>query len=160
MTLKRAATAVAVPGLVLLLSACSGPVEAPLAVDVPSQGPERDQAPETSRDSQRTAGTGACLDVVEVYTGLVVLPMSTDGSADDPSDPEQDSSLLTEAAGSLESHRDQLPEPVVPAFDDAVDLLHEAGNTLQPREAAQIQRALQPVQEWITAQCSTALPEG
>lgn len=160
MALKRAVTAVTVSGLLLFLSACSGSSEAPLTFEVPTQIPDQEEAPDTSEDSGRTASINTCLDVVEVYTGLVVLPMTTDRSTDATPETEQDTSALSEAVGSLEAHRDRLPDPVLPAFDDAVDLLQGAGSTLQPQEAAQIQRALQPVQEWITDQCSAALPEG
>ncbi len=159
MSLKRVAAAVAASGLLIALTGCSSSAEEPFTFEVPSEIPDQNEASEAPAGTGRTASTGTCLDVVEVYTGLVVLPMTTDRSTDATPETGQDPSVVAEATDSLESHRDRLPEPVLPAFDDAVDLLHNAGETLQPQEAAQIQRALQPVQDWISTQCSAALPE-
>lgn len=159
MTLKRVAAAVAASGLLIALTGCSSSAEEPFTFEVPSEIPQPNGGSQAPAGTGQTASTGTCLDVVEVYTGLVVLPMTTDRSTDATPEAGQDSSVIAEATDSLESHRDRLPEPVLPAFDDAVSLLHNAGETLQPQEAAQIQRALQPVQDWISTQCSAALPE-
>ncbi|MBD2763844.1 hypothetical protein IEE91_01285 [Kocuria sp. cx-455] len=162
LTWKRVATATATSGLLLALTGCSSSAdsaEGPITFEAPSEIPQQDSESQAPVGTGQTASTGTCLDVVEVYTGLVVLPMTTDQSTDATAEPGQDSSVVAEATASLESHRNRLPEPVLPAFDDAVRLLSNAGETLQPQEAAQIQRALQPVQDWISTQCSAALPE-
>lgn len=159
LTLKRVAAAAAASGLLLALTGCSSGTEGPVTFEVPSEIPQQNNGSQAPAGTGQTVSTGTCLDVVEVYTGLVVLPMTTDRSTDATADPGQDSSVVAQATASLESHRDRLPEPVLPAFDNAVQLLDNAGETLQPQEAAQIQRALQPVQDWISTQCSAALPE-
>lgn len=159
MTFKRVAAAVATSGLLIALTGCSSNAEEPFTFEVPSEIPQPGDASEAPAGTAQTTSTGTCLDVVEVYTGLVVLPMTTDRSTDATPEAGQDPSGIAEATNSLESHRDRLPDPVLPAFDDAVSLLHNAGETLQPQEAAQIHRALQPVQDWISTQCSAALPE-
>lgn len=157
LTLKRVATAAATTGLLLALTGCSSSAEGPVSFAAPSEIPLENNGSQAPAGTGQTASTGTCLDVVEVYTGLVVLPITTDRSTDATAGPGQNSPV--EATNSLESHRDRLPEPVLPAFDDAVQLLNNAGETLQPQEAAQIQRALQPVQDWISTQCSAALPD-
>lgn len=159
LTWKRVVAAATTSGLLLALTGCSSGAEGPITFEVPSEMPQRNNDSQAPAGTGQTASTGTCLDVVEVYTGLVVLPMTTDQSTDATAEPGQDTSVVAEATASLESHRDRLPEPVLPAFDDAVQLLSNAGETLQPQEAAQIQRALQPVQDWISTQCSAALPE-
>lgn len=159
MSLKRVTTAVAASGLLIALTGCSSSAEEPFTFEAPSEIPQANGGSEAPVGTGRTASTGTCLDVVEVYTGLVVLPMTTDRSTDATPEAGQDPSVIAEATDSLESHRDRLPDLVLPAFDDAVSLLDNAGDTLQPQEAAQIQRALQPVQDWISTQCSAALPE-
>ena len=161
LTSKRVATAAVASGLLLALTGCSSGAEGPVTFEVPSAVPQQNNGSQAPAGTGQTASTSTstCLDVVEVYTGLVVLPMTTDRSTDATAGPGQDSSVVAQATASLESHRDRLPEPVLPAFDDAVQLLDNAGETLQPQEAAQIQRALQPVQDWISTQCSAALPE-
>lgn len=145
--------------VLILLTGCSASADDPFTVEVPTQIPEQNNPSDAPSGTAQTASMGTCLDVVEVYTGLVVLPMTTDRSTNATPEAGQDPSMITSATDSLESHRDRIPEPILPAFDDAVQLLHDSGDTLQPQEAAQIQRALQPVQNWISTQCSEALPE-
>ncbi|MDN5701272.1 MAG: hypothetical protein L0G85_13295, partial [Kocuria sp.] len=120
MSLKRVTTAVAASGLLIALTGCSPSAEEPFTFEAPSEIPQANGGSEAPVGTGRTASTGTCLDVVEVYTGLVVLPMTTDRSTDATPEAGQDPSSITEATDSLESHRDRLPEPVLPAFDDAV----------------------------------------
>lgn len=153
----------AVLGLGATLTGCGGPFrgssDANVPPPVPSVTASRTPSPEVSGGpSARSTATNpqTCFDVVETYTGLVILPLTGDESAASaPQD--QNGSALSRAGESVAAQRDRMPQSLRPAFDDAAGLLRKAGATLQPQESAQLQRSLRPVQDWISEHCSATV---
>lgn len=162
--LRRAGTTAIVLGLAAALTGCGAQGQGPAASDLTSASPAQGGAAPAETPTpggEHTTATGTCFDVVEVYTGLVLLPIttdSTDGAGKASGDTPGGTTPLEEAEESIRSHRDRLPATVRPAFDRAVRLLQKAGDSLQPQEAAQLQRSLEPVENWISEQCSAAVP--
>lgn len=167
--LRRAGTTALVLGLAAALTGCSAQGQEPPAPDLTSVPPTAGgTAPATAPapGGEHTTAPGTCFDVIEVYTGLVLLPITLQepagGAPADASGAAGEETAgtapLREAEESITSHRDRLPTDVRPAFDRAARLLQESGESLQPGEAARLQRGLDPVEGWISEQCSAAVP--
>lgn len=99
--------------------------------------------------SASTVDTQACFDVAEAYSGLELLPLS-----DRAEDERADDDALRRAHASVTRVTEQLPAPVRPAFAQAQKVLAGAGDTLQPAEAAQLHRALEPAESWLQNNCA------
>lgn len=166
--LRRAGTTALVLGLAAALTGCSAQGQEPTGSELASVPPAAGgTAPENTPTpgGEQTTAAGTCFDVIEVYTGLVLLPITTNPAGADPgaddrtgADGAPGDAPMADAEESIRSHRDRLPAAVRPAFDQAVRLLQQAGDSLQPQEAAQLQRSLEPVENWISEQCSAAVP--
>lgn len=148
---------------------CAGAAALVVAALVSGCSVHRDQAttidlvPASSSPSPSAAAatpqghtdTTTCFDVAEAYSGLELLPLTDqDGDGD-----EGDDGALGQARDSLTSVRDHLPDAVRPAFDDVQSILDDAGDTLQPREAVRLHRALEPAESWLQANCAST-PSG
>ena len=161
---RRAGTTALVLGLAAALTGCSAQGQGPTGSDLASASPGSGTtapADTPAPGGERTTAAGTCFDVIEVYTGLVLLPITTrDSAGTGPDAGARGGVSMAEAQESIRSHRDGLPAAVRPAFDGAVRLLQKAGDSLQPQEAAQLQRSLEPVESWISEQCSAAAPGG
>ena len=99
--------------------------------------------------SASTVDTQACFDVAEAYSGLELLPLS-----DRAEDEQADDDALRRAHASVTRVTGQLPTPVRPAFAQVQKVLAGAGEALQPAEAAQLHRALEPVESWLQDNCA------
>lgn len=97
------------------------------------------------------ADMSTCFDVVELYSGLVLLPMTTKSG-------NEESPVVADARASIQNYQDQLPDAVKADFSEAAQVLKDAGETLQPTEAAQLRRTLDPVATWLDQQCTAVAP--
>ena len=103
--------------------------------------------------SASTVDAQVCFDVAEAYSGLELLPLS-DRTEEDGADED----ALRRAHDSVTGVENRLPAAVRPAFAQAQKVLSEAGDTLQPAEAAQVHRALEPAESWLQTNCAEAPP--
>ncbi|CAL8900098.1 hypothetical protein KVA01_10200 [Kocuria varians] len=101
--------------------------------------------------SRGTADTATCFDVAEAYSGLELLPLTEQDEDEDKGDDD----AVAQARASLASLRERLPEAVQPAFEDVREVLDDAGETLQSREAVRVHKALEPAESWLQANCAS-----
>lgn len=128
-------------GLVAL-TACGAAQQPPgLVLESVTPAPEPTTAPSGAAPERET-----CFAVASAHTALILVPLSTDES-DSRFDPEA-------AAASVRELVPRLPAGLQPALNDAVTTLRAAGDSVQPAELAELQRALAPVGDWLRQHCS------
>lgn len=128
-------------GLVAL-TACGAAQQPPgLVLESMTPAPQPTPAPSGSAPERET-----CFAVASAHTALILVPLSTDES-DPRFDPEAAATSVRELAA-------RLPAGLRPSLDDAVTALGAAGDSVQPVELAQLQRALAPVGDWLRQHCA------
>ncbi|RKQ35047.1 hypothetical protein C1C97_007170 [Kocuria tytonis] len=128
-----------------VLTGCGVPQNRSAAIELSPVTP----SPSGASASSTPADTSSCFDVAEAFSALELLPLT-----DQAEDEDRDDDALDRARDSAARVRGRLPAAVQPAFDDVRGILDRAGDTLQPAEAVQVHKALEPAESWLQGHCA------